>query len=73
MLHETRIGELVEKNVYKHAPNVEKTDAAQSFYQLIERYSLRQIVSEHGIYSHINKKQTRTVLQCERGNTPCGV
>ena len=47
MLHETRIGESVEKNVYKHAPNVEKTDAAQSFCFLEERYSLRQIVSEH--------------------------
>jgi len=26
------VGESVEKNVYKHATNVEKTDAVQSFY-----------------------------------------
>ena len=47
MLDETRIGESVKKTVYKHPPNVEKTDAAQSFYFLEERYSLRKIVSEH--------------------------
>src|SRR5437879_13759957 len=39
---------------------------------LKERYSLRQIVSEQDTYSYIREKQTSTVLQCERGNNPCG-
>ncbi len=58
--------------MYKHAPNVEKTDAAQSFYLLEERYSLRRNVSEQATCSYIREKQTSTVLQCERGNNPCG-
>ena len=33
--------------MYKHAPNVEKTDATQSLCLLEESLTLRQIVSEH--------------------------
>src|SRR6266700_2253181 len=39
---------------------------------LKERYSLRNSVSEQDTYSYIVIKQTSTVLQCERGNNPCG-
>src|SRR6266487_2394015 len=71
MLHETRIGESVEKEC-KSGSKCGKNRCCAKLLLLKERYSLRRNVSEQDTYSYIREKQTSTVLQCERGNNPCG-
>src|SRR6266571_8097447 len=71
MLHETRIGESVEKQC-KSGSKCGKNRCCAKLLLLKERYSLRHSVSEQDTYSYSREKQTSTVLQCERGNNPCG-